>query len=1106
MSADDALVDTASTDDDELMRLLEACLAEIEAGRAIDLERLTADHPALARRLRACLAGLCAVEEEGATMARAVVAATPEPRRRRLGDYLLLHEVGRGGMGIVYEAEQLSLGRRVAVKVLPLAATLDPRHLQRFQNEARAAAGLQHPHIVPVHAVGCEDGVYFYVMQLIDGRTLADPAQPESGTEPAALGSQSGGGAAPQPGPAIDVRTAARLGVQAAEALEHAHQLGVVHRDVKPANLLVDQAGHLWVTDFGLALLRQDGRLTKTGDVVGTLHYMSPEQTAASRGLVDHRTDVYSLGATLYELLTGRPPFDVAFRPELLRQILEDEPRPLRRLNAAVPPDLETIILKCLAKAPTERYATAQDLADDLRRVLEDRPIQARCPSPWQRASKWAWRNRKAVGVAFVLLALAVVGLAVSTALVWQAKQQAETALDVKNRKVVDLKVALAEERRSACGYFVTLAAREWEDGKAGRMGQLLEACQPDTRRWEWRYLRQLLHADLGTLWDHTDTVTCVALSPDGRWLATGSRDHTIKLRDAGTGVATQTLDGGQHPVLAVAFTPDGQAILTADSEGWVKVWRLADGTVLRSWRGHEKPIHGLSVSADGQLVATASEDATAKVWDLATGEERCTLTGYAGTVWCAAFAPAGAPPLLAASDSQGLLKVWDVRTGTVVFSRQQRNASVAVSFSPDGQCLAVTGGSQVALLDVATWRQRGILQGHTNSIMSMAFHPDSRHLATASYDCTVRVWDAATGRKVNSFRGHTGAVFAVVFSGDGRRVISAGADRTVKFWDATANQERRLLAGHEGKVPGVAFSPDGGRLASVGWDRTVRLWRVPGGGEPVTLEGHRGNVDAVAFSPDGRLLATGGPQTILLWDPASGRKVHELRTPGRVSRLAWRPDGHELAVASFWTNEDRALCSEVNFWDPETGQLVHTIRNGGGAWCGVAYSPDGRYLALGDTFTCITVREVAGGREVFRCQGADLQSRDSIIFSPDGRRLAAAGPESGVCVWDATPAGAVEERGPLLTLVGHARPVQGLAFSRPEGNRLASASMDGTVKVWEVDNGWEVLTLHGDGSENILDVTFSPDGHLLAAGSSNGKVLIWDGRPLDAPGAGKDE
>jgi serine/threonine protein kinase len=509
-----------SAGDPVLADLVEELTALLHAGQPVDLSRCTRDHPEYAEQLRQLLPALQALACAGSSPAPAPAATPilqePVPQRGVLGDYRIVREIGRGGMGIVYEAEQISLGRRVALKVLPFAAALDPKHLQRFKNEAQAAAQLHHTNIVPVFAVGCEQGVHYYAMQFIEGRTLAaviqelrqragldqgepspravtvrgrtvdSPAIPgalrpssspsptrgerEPPSPPSAVGDEisrqrsdipntqtwSGGPPAAVEGQTsrqrsgvVDTRpmafstehshrasqffrTVANLGMQAAEALDYAHQFGVVHRDIKPANLLVDARGNLWITDFGLALIQNETGLTRTGDLVGTLRYMSPEQTLARRGLVDHRADIYALGVTLYELLTLEPVFDGDDRQELLLQITQEEPRPPRRLNKAVPRELETIILKALAKGVEERYATAQELADDLRRFLEDRPIRAKRPTLLERARKWMRRHKTVMRAAAACVIVSVAALVVSTVLIYREQQRAKAAYEAE--------------------------------------------------------------------------------------------------------------------------------------------------------------------------------------------------------------------------------------------------------------------------------------------------------------------------------------------------------------------------------------------------------------------------------------------------------------------------------------------------------------------------------------------------------------------------------------------------------------------------------------------------------------------------------------------------
>jgi serine/threonine protein kinase/Flp pilus assembly protein TadD len=449
----------ASPSADSMAGALEEYLAAAEAGEAPPREEFLARHPELADDLDACLAALNligrAAEGPRSVAAEVAGAQPPEQTPGQLGDFRLIHEVGRGGMGVVYEAEQISLCRRVALKVLPFAATMDPRQLQRFHNEARAAACLHHPHIVPVFGVGCERAVHFYAMQFIEGQTLATmianqrqrdgraplpeaqptsthvPGQPAPATETAPRAAASTERA---PRDRAYFRRMAELGIQAAEALDHAHQLGIVHRDVKPANLLVDGRGGLWVTDFGLAHMQSDARLTMTGDLVGTLRYMSPEQALAKRVVIDHRTDVYSLGATLYELLTLEPAFRGNDRQELLRQIAFEEPRPPRRVNKAFPTELETIVLKALEKNPDERYGSAKEMAADLERFLNDEPTLARRPTLWHRARKWS--RRHAAAVRATAIALLIVVAAVAGTIGWAVRDRESRAAQERSDRL----------------------------------------------------------------------------------------------------------------------------------------------------------------------------------------------------------------------------------------------------------------------------------------------------------------------------------------------------------------------------------------------------------------------------------------------------------------------------------------------------------------------------------------------------------------------------------------------------------------------------------------------------------------------------------------------
>src|SRR5262245_37709289 len=578
--------------DGRIAQALQEYEAALKSGRRPDRQAFLQQHPEAAERIADYLDGLdflhAAAVQLDAPTPQAPSSAQSASGLGELGDFRLMREVGRGGMGVVYEAEQISLGRRVALKVLPFAATMDSRQRQRFHNEARAAASLHHPHIVPVHAVGVERGVHFYAMQFIDGQSLEalihelrdsgrgtlpsltpagipmtvstmkepDARFPETrdgpGTSTAAgtveVARDSTAGSLPLRN-AEDLRRVVGWGIQAAEALEHAHGMGIVHRDVKPANLLLDEQGQLWVTDFGLARTGLNSGLTMTGDLLGTLRYMSPEQALAKHGLVDHRTDVYSLGATLHELLTLQPVFTGSDRQELLRQIAFEEPKSARSLNRAIPADLETIVLKAMDKNPADRYATAQELADDLGRFLRDEPIRAKRPTLWQRAGKWARRHRPMVAAAIV----SIVGILL-TAVAALAIGNAETRREEQKTKKEKLKTeeALRQEQQASCYQRIARAERELAANNIGRAEELLHECPEALRGWEWHYLKRRARTQPQELQVTKHWVVDVAISPNGRYLATASVSFLfwgeVKLWDPATGKELHPLRGHGGP------------------------------------------------------------------------------------------------------------------------------------------------------------------------------------------------------------------------------------------------------------------------------------------------------------------------------------------------------------------------------------------------------------------------------------------------------------------------------------------------------------------------------------------------------------------------------
>jgi WD40 repeat protein/serine/threonine protein kinase len=1108
-----------------------------ERGERPDVEEYAARHPRAAPVLRKVLAALELLEQSLAGTAAATGATADHPVTGVLGDYRIIREVGRGGMGVVYEAEQISLGRRVALKVLPFAAALDAKQLQRFKNEAQAAAHLQHTHIVPVYAVGCERGVHFYAMQFIDGHTLAalirelhrlegpnEPSVQESSDEASALASELASGRwapakqvptgpySPTAPPltsehhssltttpplaalstersttsAAFFRTVANLGVQAAEALEHAHQLDVIHRDIKPANLLVDGHGNLWITDFGLARLGTDAGLTLTGDLLGTLRYMSPEQALAKRVTVDARTDIYSLGVTLYELLTLEPAYNGRNREEVLRQIAFEEPRPPRRLNPSIPAELETIVLKAMEKSPEERYASAQELADDLRRYLEDKPIKARRPTMRQRAAKWARRHKAVVRAAGLAFVLATVALAVSTALVWRANE----GLNQANR---DLHEALERERQSGYYQRIALAEREWWANNLRRYDQLLGECPEDLRGWEWHFLSRLRLPAMPPL-GHDAAVLCAIFSPDGQTIASSSHDGSIHLWDATSGRLLFRFRAHENQVRCLAFHPNRRHLVSGSWDGMMKLWDVQNSHELLVWEHREGRVWSLAFSPDGKWIASGGTGDARRgaliVRDAATGDEVRTLHGPAEDVYGVAFSPDG--QRLAAACKDATVTVWNAKTGEQQLTfRGHRHAVWCVAFSPDSRLLA-TGSGQISkqadielkIWDARTGQERVTLRGHTGAVHSLVFSPDGRRLVSGSLDGAVKIWDVSTAQEILTLRGHFGNVFSVAFSPGGRRIVSASADQRVRVWDGSPldgepEQGCLTLRGHRDDVNNVMFHPKQARvLVSAGADGTIRLWDARSGKLLHKLAAHGGRVEGLAFRPDGeRLAAPGSLKNLQVWDTTEWKEVVSCPpAAGGLRSVAFSPDGHLLASAGY--------DFLVTIWDAASGQKIRELHDHNWAIHGVAFGPDGRLLASASADGTVRVWEVATGKEVVQRPLRHEGMATSVAFHPNGQRLASGSVDKTVKIWDTTT------WKPIRIFRDPTGGVQSVTFS-PDGKRIAWGSMDGTVKIWDEASD-EIQTLRGH-TGWVKSVAFSPDGKQIASGSADGTVKVWD-------------
>jgi WD40 repeat protein len=1006
-------------------------------------------------------------------------ATSPGLPRPEVPGYETLGELGRGGMGVVYQARHRALNRLVALKMVLAGGHARAEELTRFRREGEAVAQLQHPNIVQIYEVGEAEGRPFFSLEFCAAGSLA-------------------GRLAGTPLPA---EQAARLVETLAGAVQAAHTAGVIHRDLKPANvLLAGEPGapldrlQPKVTDFGLAKKLDDAsHQTASGEVMGTPSYMAPEQAAGKVKEMGPACDVYSLGAILYECLTGRPPFRAATPWETVRQVIADEPVSPRQLQPKTPRDLETVCLKCLEKEPQRRYASAEELAVDLRRFQAGEPIQARPVGQLERLLKWG-RRRPALAGVCVLVPVAVVlfgGVSLAGAL-WQQSEKARVQLANEKDKTVEAlgreqkardQLAVAQQKLEQVLYLqqVRSAHEAWRDNDVAGAEQRLQSCSPARRQWEYRYVHHLCHADLLTLEGHTAAVRGVAFSRDGSRLATASQDSMVRVWDAHTGEQQLLLKGHGAAVAGVAFSPDGKHLASASEDKTVRVWEIPGGREQLILEGHTGEVSGVAYSPDGKHLASASYDQTLKLWNTDSGEEERTVKGHGDSVTCVAFSPDGKH--LASASYDKTVKLWDAQTG-----REERTFTghtgwvSGVAFGADGKRLASASVDQtVRVWDAQTGQELLALKGHSGSVNGVACSPDGRRLVSGSEDGTTRVWDAQTGQEVFVLKGYADRVHGVAFSADGRRLASASDDRTVRVWDAHVGPEAVTFGGAGGPVAGVVFSPDGQRLAGAA-GLEVRVWDRRTGQETLTLKGHTGAVYGVAFSSDGSRLASASyDRTVKVWDAQTGREQFTLKGhAGEVAGVAFSPDGDRLASACY----DQT----VKLWDARTGQEVLTLKGHTARVNGVCFSPDGSRLASASGDGTVKVWDAATGQEALTLKG-HANPVHGVCFSPDGRRLASASQDQTIKVWDAQT-GQAE-----LTLKGHTKPVLGVCFS-PDGMRLATASWDRTVRLWDAQTGLEALTLKGH-TAWVSGVAFSPDGRRLASASYDKTVRVWDAPPL---------
>jgi WD40 repeat protein/serine/threonine protein kinase len=979
-----------------------------------------------------------------------------------IGPYKLIQQIGEGGMGTVWMAQQTEpVKRLLAVKLIKPG--MDSKQVvARFEAEGQALALMDHPNIAKVHDAGTTpDGRPFFVMELVRGVPVTMYCDEHR----------------------LTPRQRLELFLPVCHAIQHAHQKGIIHRDLKPSNVLValyDGKPVPKVIDFGVAkaagqALTEKTLVTGFGALVGTLEYMSPEQAEVNQLDIDTRSDIYSLGVLLYELLAGSPPFtrkelERAGVLEMLRVIREREPsKPSTKLstaeglptlaaNRAMEPakltrlvrgELDWIVMKALEKDRNRRYESASAFAADVQRYLADEPVQACPPSAWYRFRKFARRNKAGLLTGSAIAVVVFVAATVSGALIWRANQ--------------DLEQTLQRERRDDYFHRITLAHAALSVNNLGAALKFLEECPEDLRGWEWRHLMRLCRVD------------------------------PLVIR-------------GKPPVYGVAFGPDGERLASADGDGAVRVRNSKTGEVIRE-RKNAHPGFACCVAfhPQGNHLASVGGDGRVKVWDLTADPPRlvferpCDAVNPFGTAYAAAFSPLAPDHLAVGCD--GTVTIWDWRNEQPVHTFPGHETDrISVAFSPDGRHLA-TGNQYgtVKLFDAVAGG--GPLHTFTptsglrHPVAALAFGPDGTRLAAASFERRVDVWDTTTGRHIHAIPHPGSLVLGVVFKRDGL-LASVGEDKVVHVWDATG-RELLGLRGHAATCGCVAVSPDGQRLASAGSDGTIPIWDATPllGGERQELasfEEHTDEVWSVALNPVGpEIVSAGAGMPALVWDAQTKRVRDRFSGHGVITFcVAWNPDGRRIASAG---SGDGQFTLKV--WDATTGAEVFTLPPSRLEFFAAAFGPDGRFLVTGTRDGAVQVWDANDGRPIrplVRPLGNHNPPARTVVFSPDGHRLATTSADGEVKLWDATRLG--ENQEPLRTFRAHSPGVGvNVAFS-PDGKRLVMSDKGYTVKISDVEtNKAPPLVLRGHNGD-IHTVAFSPDGRWVASAGEDSTVKVWDG------------
>jgi WD40 repeat protein/tRNA A-37 threonylcarbamoyl transferase component Bud32 len=1056
----------------------------------------------------------------------------------KIGRYELLELVGEGGMGLVYLAEQKEpVKRRVALKIIKPGMD-SAQVIARFEAERQALALLDHPNIAHVFDAGTtEAGRPYFVMEYVKGMSITRYCDERK----------------------LDVEQRLRLFREVCEGVHHAHQKGIIHRDLKPSNILVSIHGDRAVPkiiDFGIAKaitqpLTDKTFVTLQGQLLGTPEYMSPEQVDLAVQDIDTRSDIYSLGVVLYELLAGVLPFEreslekIGFS-ELQRTLREQEPASpsirltnlgqqaktiaasrgtqaialARRLHR----ELEWIPLKAMRKDRCRRYKSASEMADDVRNYLNGNPLLAGPETAIYRVQKFVHKHAGSVATVVLVAAAIILGLIVSTVMYFRAedarqkeviarteaeqateKEAAARAEAVQAREKESIARTKAEQaeaatkqkaeelRRTLYVNTIQLADAKHREGNARQVRELLDSCPEDLRGWEWNRLSYTSDLSLRTLHASSSFEDfSAALSTDGKYIVSGGFGKTVKVWDTATGEQILTIPEahGGDAVTCVAFSPDGKQIVSGDDLGEITLWDATSGNKIMQLAktGPWLDFWSVAFSPDGRYVAAVTWDGI-RIWNANNAKEVMTLSGHE-VMFAVAFSPDGQRIL---SNSQEAIQIWDFSNGKEVMTLW-KGYDLSYGwrpscYSPDGKYIATGGRKEIKIWNAITGAEIMTIRGHAGPIVSIAFSPESERLSSCGFDGTIKVWDVATGENTRTLYGHQGPVSYVAFTPNGDQLVSGGCDGTIKVWDTTIDRETMKLIGRHHFVTSVAFSPDGNHILTGSFHGTAKVWSVRTLSEKMTLPLQEAvSSDAIRFE-----YSPDGKRIASISDGGTV-KLWDAAT-GRMLMVLCRDQRRldfraQQRRALAFSPDGNYLAAGGKVWNAENGTEVTALHAAEEHAVCLRFSPDGKRIASVDLNGMLKIWDAGTAKELLavRVDEEVIRQISPISFSPDGNQIVSAGSDGTVRIWD-TNTGAE-----TMTLRGHTNIVNAVNFS-PDGKRIISGSRDGTARVYDATTGAELLTLQAGSS--VATVAFSPDGKTVAAGTIDGMVLWESGMPV---------